>query len=79
MKRTNLIKVNLKSEMRKAKDYNFHVAVRETCDYLTEQRKHDFDLMIQILSGKIVEDAKSIVKNEVKAGIRDKFYMPIYN
>ena len=72
------MKVNLKKEFEKARNYNRCLAIQETCDYLTEQRKNDMDIMLQILSGKIIDDAKQIVDEEVANNIRDNYYMTIY-
>lgn len=69
--------MNLKDEILLAKGKNWAKLVSQRADKLCEIRKNDMDLMIQILGGKIFEDAVNQIALEIQCGLYDKMLNPI--
>ena len=72
--------MNLEQEIFEARGKNWAKLVSMRADKITEQRKYDDDLMIQILNGDIFNEAVDQIALEIQAGLYDKMLMPIeYN
>ena len=68
--------MNLEEEILLAKGRNWAKLVSERADKLCELRQNDSDIMVQILSGDIFEEAVNQIALEIKAGCYDKMLMP---
>lgn len=62
-----------------AKGKNWAKLVTERADLLCEIRKNEPDLMIQILSGDLFNEAVNQISLEIKSGLYDKMLIPIEN
>ena len=72
--------MNLEQEIFEARGKNWAKLVSQRADEISEQRKCDDDLMIQILNGDIFEEAVNQIALEIQLGKYDKMLMPIeYN
>lgn len=68
--------MNLDEEILLAKGRNWAKLVAERADKLCELRQSDSDIMVQILSGDIFDEAVNQIALEIKAGCYDKMLMP---
>ena len=59
-----------------AKGRNWAKLVTERADLLCELRKNEPDLMVQILSGDLFNEAVNQIALEIKTGLYDKMLMP---
>lgn len=72
--------MSLEQEIFEARGKNWAKLVSQRADEISEQRKYDDDLMIQILNGDIFEEAVNQIALEIQLGKYDKMLMPIeYN
>lgn len=72
--------MNLEQEIFETRGKHWAKLVAKRADQITEQRKHNDDLMIQILNGDIFEEAVRQIALEIQCGLYDKMLMPIeYN
>lgn len=72
--------MSLEQEIFEARGKNWAKLVSQRADKISEQRKYDDDLMIQILNGDIFEEAANQIALEIQLGKYDKMLMPIeYN
>lgn len=72
--------MDLEQEILKTKGKNWARLVSQRADKITELRKNDDDLMIQILNGDIFNEAVDQIALEIRAGLYDKMLMPVeYN
>ena len=70
----------LEEEVFQAKARNWAKLVAKRADRLCEIRQNDDDLFIQILNGKIFDDAVNQIALEIQSGLYDKMLIPIeYN
>jgi hypothetical protein len=69
--------MNLEQEILEARGKNWAKLVSKRADEISEQRKYNDDLMIQILNGDIYEEAVNQIALEIQAGMYDKMMMPI--
>ena len=69
--------MNLEQEILEARGKNWAKLVSQRADQITEQRKYDDDLMIQILNGDIFNEAVDQIALEIQLGLYDKMLMPI--
>ena len=69
--------MNLEQEILEARGKNWAKLVYKRADEISEQRKYNDDLMIQILNGDIYEEAVNQIALEIQAGMYDKMMMPI--
>ena len=63
-------------EIEVAKAKNWARLVQDRADKLCEIRKDDVDLMIQLLTGKIFNDAVDQIALEIQSGFYDDMLMP---
>ena len=72
--------MSLEQEIFEARGKNWAKLVSQRADEISEQRKYDDDLMIQILNGDIFEEAVNQIALEIQLGKYDKMLMLIeYN
>ena len=72
--------MSLEQEIFEARGKNWAKLVSQRADQISEQKKYDDDLMIQILNGDIFEEAVNQIALEIQLGKYDKMLMPIeYN
>lgn len=69
--------MNLEQEILEARGKNWAKLVSQRADQITEQRKYDDDLMIQILNGDIFDEAINQIALEIQMGLYDKMLIPI--
>jgi hypothetical protein len=69
--------MNIEQEILEARGKNWAKLVSQRADKISEQRKYDDDLMIQILNGDIFEEAVNQIALEICLGKYDKMLMPI--
>lgn len=69
--------MNLDEEILLAKGRNWAKLVSERADKLCELRQNDTNIMVQILSGDIFNEAVDQIALEIKAGCYDKMLMPV--
>lgn len=69
--------MNLEQEILEVRGKNWARLVSQRADLITEQRKNEDDIFIQILNGDIFEEAVDQIALEIKAGMYDKMLMPI--
>lgn len=66
----------ISEEIEIAKAKNWAKLVQERADLLCEIRKNDIDIMIQLLTGKIFNDAVDQIALEIQSGFYDDMLMP---
>ena len=66
----------LEEEIYQAKIKNWVKLVADRADKLCELRKDEEDIFIQLLSGKIYEEAVDQIALEIQSGLYDKMLMP---
>ena len=66
----------LQDELFQAKARNWAKLVSERADKLCELRKDDDDIFIQLLTGKIFDEAVEQIALEIKSGLYDEMLMP---
>jgi hypothetical protein len=69
--------MNIEQEILEARGKNWAKLVSQRADKISEQRKYDDDLMIQILNGDIFEEAINQIALEIRSGRYDRMLMPI--
>lgn len=69
----------LQEKIYEAKAKNWAKLVQDRADELCEIRKNDDDIFIQLLTGKILEDAVEQIALEIKCGLYDNMLMPKEN
>lgn len=70
----------MEKQLLEARAFNWAKIIQEKCDMICEQRKNDVDLTVDILNGKIYEQAQEEFKREKQAGLYDSMNMPVeYN
>ena len=70
----------LEEEIYQTKAKRWAQLVSERADKLCEIRKNEDDIFIQLLTGKIFDDAVEQISLEIKTGLYDEMLMPIeYN
>lgn len=66
----------LEKEILLAKGRNWAKLVAQRADKLCEIKQNEDDLFIQILSGKIFDDAVNQIALEIQSGLYDSMLMP---
>ena len=66
----------LMEEIEIAKAKNWARLVQDRADKLCELRKEEPDIFIQLLTGKIFEDAVNQIALEIQSGFYDEMLMP---
>ena len=66
----------LEDKILEAKGKRWAQLVNERADKLCEIRKNEDDLFIQLLTGKIFDDAVDQIALEIQSGLYDKMLMP---
>ena len=66
----------LEEEIYQAKVKNWVKLVADRADKLCELRKDEEDIFIQLLSGKIYEEAVDQIALEIQSGLYDKMLIP---
>lgn len=69
--------MSIKEEILMSKGKNWARLVANRADQICKERQEEVDLMIQILSGEIYNQAVEDVANDIKAGKYDEMLMPI--
>lgn len=69
--------MNIEQEILEARGKNWAKLVSQRADQIAEQRRHNDDLMIQILNGDIFDEAVNQIALEIQMGLYDKMLMPI--
>lgn len=69
--------MKLEDEILIAKGKNWATLVSKRADEISEARKNNDDLMIQILNGDIFDEAVNQIALEIQLGMYDKMLMPI--
>lgn len=69
--------MKLEDEILIAKGKNWARLVSKRADEISEARKNNDDLMIQILNGDIFDEAVNQIALEIQLGMYDKMLMPI--
>ena len=63
-----------------ARAFNWAKIINEKCDRICQERKDDVDLTVDILNGKIYEQAQEEFRKEKMLGLYDSMNMPVeYN
>lgn len=62
--------------IQEAKAKRWAQLVSQRADELCEARKYEDDLFVQLLTGKIFEDAVEQVALEIRSGLYDEMLMP---
>ena len=66
----------LQDKIYEAKAKRWAQLVSERADKLCEIRKHEDDLFVQLLTGKIFNDAVDQIALEIQSGLYDEMLMP---
>jgi hypothetical protein len=69
--------MKLEDEILIAKGKNWARLVSKRADEISEARKNNDDLMIQILNGDIFDEAVNQIALEIQLGMYDKMLMPV--
>ena len=69
----------LQDELLMAKGKQWAKLVAERCDKLAEIRQDETDLMVQLLTGQIFDDAVEQIALEIRCGLYDSMLQPKEN
>ena len=70
----------MEKKLLEARAFNWAKIINEKCDRICQERKDDVDLTVDILNGKIYEQAQEEFRKEKMLGLYDSMNMPVeYN
>lgn len=69
----------LQEKINEAKARNWAKLVQDRADKLCEIRQNEDDIFIQLLTGKIFEEAVDQIALEIQCGLYDEMLVPIEN
>jgi len=78
MEHKELVKINFKRELRKAKKFNYELLFNSVKQDFIEQNRHNIGLFVLLVNGEIDTIVENLIKEMRNNGDVDKMYIPMY-